>query len=97
MIASEKLLYLQMSLRISPIPVCFPSTFYSPTAEEFPFDLCYQFVLQCCAQSREMAVWSCRIPVVEIPLPFPKILTKDLWLPDNSEDLTALTQLQYFF
>lgn len=91
MIASEKLLYLQMSLRISPIPVCFSSTCHLPTLEEFPFDLCYQFVVQCSAQSYEMAVASCRMPIVEIPLPFLKMLSLDLQLPDNSEDLTTLS------
>lgn len=50
------------------------------------FDLCYQFVLHCGAQSCEMAVWSCRVPTVEIPLPFMKILTWDLQLLDNFED-----------
>lgn len=93
MIASEKLLYLQMSLRISPIPVCIPSICSSPTLEEFPFDLCYQFVVQCSAQSCDMAVWSCRMPVVEIPLPLLKILTLDLQLVDSCEDLTTLTQV----
>lgn len=49
--ASEKLLYLQMSLRISPIPcLLFPACFL-PTPEEFSFDSCYQFVLQCSEQS----------------------------------------------
>lgn len=95
MIASEKLLYLQMSLRISPVPVCFPSTCFLPTPEEFPFDLCYQFVVQCGAQSCEMAVWSCRMPIVEIPLPFLKILTSDLQSLDT-KDLTTVTQIQYF-
>lgn len=96
MIAPEKLLYLQMSLRISPNSVCFSSTCYSPTLEEFPFDLCYQFVLQCSAQSCEMAVWSYRIPIVEIPLPFLKILTQDLQVLDNFEDLTTLLNSSTF-
>lgn len=64
--------------------------------EDFAFDLCYQFVVQCGAQSCEMAVWSCRMAVVEISLPLLKILTSDLQLPDSSEDLTTPTQLHYF-
>lgn len=66
------------------------------TWKDFPFDLCYQYVVQCGAQSCEMVVWSCRMPIVEIPLPFLKILTLDLQLLDSSEDLITLTQLEYF-
>lgn len=51
MAALEKLLYLQMSLRISPIPVSFSPACFLPTPEEFSFDSCYQFVLQCSEQS----------------------------------------------
>lgn len=83
----RKLLYLQMSLRISSIPVCFPSSWCLPTLEEFHFDLCYQFVVRCNEQSSKTSLWSCRMPVVEIPLSFLQILTWDLVFLGNTKEL----------
>lgn len=60
---------------------------------KFPFDLCYQFVVHCGAQSCEMALWSCRMPIVEFPLPFLKILTLDLQFLDDTKALTKVAQL----
>uniref|UniRef100_A0A0S7ERK9 PPUP8558 n=1 Tax=Poeciliopsis prolifica TaxID=188132 RepID=A0A0S7ERK9_9TELE len=95
MIASQKLLYLQMSLRIASIPVCFPSTCSTPRVK-VPFDLCYQFVVHCGAQACEMALWSCRKLEVEISLPFLEILCSDVQLAENSGELKAQTKLLRF-
>lgn len=42
--------------------------------KSFPFELRYQPVVRHGAQSCEMALWSSRLPSMEIPLPFLEIL-----------------------
>lgn len=53
-------------LRISPL-VLFLSLL--TRTSRVAFDLCYQFVVQCSAQSCETAIWCWRMPTAEIPLP----------------------------
>lgn len=77
----QELLYLQMSLRISPVLSGFSPL--TNTQRVSSFELRYQLVVRYGAQSCEMALWSSRLPSMEIPLPLLEILVWDLEFHSN--------------
>lgn len=92
MIASEMLLYLQMSLRISPI-----LSALSPLANCRRVSFLNYFINLWFGTVHSLVKWRfgpAGCPSVEIPLPLLEILARDLQFQDNGEDPTTAIQRQ---